>query len=293
MRLYLVDQLWRAISFSFLYFYLNFSFAKAISTLLWHSAAVASVWYLQYTARWECRLAKWKFRCGFNLCICSFALLKGPSGIMTQFRLFRQCTYVTHVFMYFQMFTEELYFDVLLFIESFRQIYESKRNLGFEALQGLLAWREGYTSFRRERAAGTALSEWKRCWSKLLSLVLECNVFETFWNRILLHWHLCCCQGQGLHAARLTFCKTRCRYQRSVMFTCLLGSSAFIAIQNDPNPLYNTVYFNLCVCFVWPWIQFDWNGRSQWMQSFWELTTQIWVWFILGAGHQPFWIVTN
>ena len=116
-----------------------------------------------------------------------------------------------------------------------------------------------------------ALSEWKRCWSKLLSLVLECNVFETFWNRILLHWHLCCCQGQGLHAARLTFCKTRCRYQRSVMFTCLLGSSAFIAIQNDPNPLYNTVYFNLCVCFVWPWIQFDWNGRSQWMQSFWEL----------------------
>ena len=84
-----------------------------------------------------------------------------------------------------------------------------------------------------------------------------------------------------------------CRYQRSVMFTCLLGSSAFIAIQHDPNLLYNTVSFNLCVCFVWPWIQIDWNGRSQWMQSFWELTTQIWVWFILGAGHQPFWIVTN
>lgn len=84
-----------------------------------------------------------------------------------------------------------------------------------------------------------------------------------------------------------------CRYQRSVMFTCLLGSSAFIAIQNDPNLLYNTVFFYLCVCFVWPWIQFDWNGRSQWMQSFWELTTQIWVWFILGAGHKPFWIVTN
>ena len=39
-----------------------------------------------------------------------------------------------------------------------------------------------------------------------------------------------------------------CRYQRSVMFTCLLGSSAFIAIQNDPNLLYNTVFFlSLCL----------------------------------------------
>jgi len=76
--------------------------------------------------------------------------------------------------MYFQMFT----LDVLLFIKSFRQIHELKRNFtGGEALQGLLAWREGYTSFRRERAAGTAFSECKQVEANKVS---ECNVFETF-----------------------------------------------------------------------------------------------------------------
>jgi len=48
-----------------------------------------------------------------------------------------------------------------------------------EALQGLLAWREGYTSFRRERAAGSD-------WENALDLCLFFLVFVgSFFGAIL------------------------------------------------------------------------------------------------------------
>lgn len=190
--------------------------------------------------------------------------------------------------MYFQIFTV----DVLLFIESFRDLWAEKEFHGLWGLAGPLGLAGRLHQLQTRTCCRNRIFRVQKSWSKQ-GFRVQC-----LWN-VLKHQDTITLAPLLLPRQRVArypidFLQNQmCRYQRSVMFTCLLGSSAFIAIQHDPNLLYNTVSFNLCVCFVWPWIQIDWNGRSQWMQSFWELTTQIWVWFILGAGHQPFWIVTN
>lgn len=73
----------------------------------------------------------------------------------------------------------------------------------------------------------------------------------------------------------IDFCKTRCVDIRDLsMFTCLLGSSAFIAIQNDPNLLYNTVFF-LSLCL------FCLAMNSVWLK--WKVTMDA----ILLRAHHP------
>lgn len=171
--------------------------------------------------------------------------------------------------MYFQIFTV----DVLLFIRSFRDLWVEKEFHGRWGLAGPLGLAGRLHQLQTRTCCRNRIFRVQTSWSKQ-SFRVQC-----LWN-VLKHQDTITLAPLLLPRPRVARCpidflqNQMCRYQRSVMFTCLLGSSAFIAIQNDPNLLYNTVFF-LSLCL------FCLAMNSVWLK--WKVTMDA----ILLRAHHP------